>query len=162
MFKNFGISIVTALALSAPVFAQTPKDVVGAWDYVSAETVRPDGTKSPTFGPNPKGIVMFEANGHYALIVTRSGQPKFASNNRMQGTPDENKAIVEGSISHFGTYVVNEADKTITFHIQTSTFPNWDGTDQKRSFTLSGDELKYTVPAASAGGTAEVVLKRIK
>jgi hypothetical protein len=162
MFKNFGISIVTALALSAPVCAQTAKDVVGAWDYVSAETVRPDGTKSPTFGPNPKGIVMFEANGHYALIVTRSGQPKFASNNRMQGTPDENKEIVQGSISHFGTYGVNEADKTITFHIQTSTFPNWDGMDQKRPFTLSGDELKYTVPAASGGGTAEVVLKRIK
>ena len=107
-------------------------------------------------------IVMLDANGRYALIVTRSDHPKFASNNRMQGTPEENKAIVQGSISHFGTYVVNEADKTITFHIQTSTFPNWDGMDQKRPFTLSGDELKYTVPTASGGGTAEVVMKRIK
>ena len=162
MFKNFSISIVAALALSAPVCAQTARDVVGTWDYVSADTVRPDGAKSPTFGPNPKGIVVFDANGHYALIVSRSGLPKFASNNRTQGTPDENKAIVEGSISHFGRYVVNETDKTITFHIETSTFPNWDGMDQKRPFTISGDELKYTVPAASAGGKAEVVLKRIK
>jgi len=69
---------------------------------------------------------------------------------------------VQGSISHFGTFVVNEGDKTITFHIQTSTFPNWDGIDQKRPFTLSGDELKYPVPAASGGGTAEVVLMRLK
>src|SRR5262249_7837635 len=79
-----------------------------------------------------------------------------------QGTPEENKDIVQGSISHFGTYAVNEGDKTITFHIQTSTFPNWDGMAQRRPFTLSGDELKYTVPTASGGGTAEVVLKRLK
>ena len=162
MLKNFFIGIVSTIALSAPACAQSAKDVVGTWDYVSSETVRPDGARSPTFGPKPKGIVMFDANGHYALIVTRSGQPKFASNNRMQGTPEENKAIVEGSISHLGTYTVNDAEKTITFHIQTSTFPNWDGLDQKRPFTLSGDELKYTVPAASGGGTADVLLKRMK
>src|SRR5215470_8684011 len=162
MLKNFVIGIVAAMGLFGAAHAQGAKDVVCTWDYVSADTVSADGKRSPTFGPNPKGIVVFAANGHYALIVTRSGQPKFASNNRMEGTPEENKAIVQGSISHFGTYVVNEADKTITFHIQTSTFPNWDGMDQKRPFTLSGDELKYTVPAASAGGTADVVLKRIK
>ena len=70
---------------------------------------------------------------------------------------------MQGSISHFGTYAVNEAEKSITFHVQTSTFPNWDGVDQKRPFTVSGDELKYTVPVASGGGgSAEVVLKRLK
>ena len=33
---------------------------------------------------------------------------------------------------------------------------------QKRAFTVSGEELKYHVPAASAGGTADVVWKRVK
>jgi hypothetical protein len=33
---------------------------------------------------------------------------------------------------------------------------------QKRSFTVSGDELRYHVPAASAGGMADVVWKRVK
>ena len=56
---------------------------MGTWEFVSAETVAPDGKKSPTFGMNPKGIVIFEATGHSALIVTRSDAPKFASNNRM-------------------------------------------------------------------------------
>jgi hypothetical protein len=162
MLKHLVVGAVAALAFPTLALAQTAKDVVGTWDYVSAETVAPDGKRSPTFGPNPKGIVIFQADGHYALIVTRSDAPKFASNNRMQGTPEENKAIVQGSISHFGKYTVNEADKTITFQVKTSTFPNWDGIDQKRPFTLSGDELKYIVPAASGGGTAEIVLKRIK
>jgi hypothetical protein len=79
----------------------------------------------------------------------------------MEGTPEEYKAVVQGMNAHFGRYTVNETDKTITFHIETSTFPNWNGIEQKRPFTLTGDELKWTT-AASGGGTAEVVLKRAK
>ena len=88
--------------------------------------------------------------------------PKFASNNRANGTTDENKAIVTGSLTHFGTYTVNEADKSFTFHIENATFPNWDKTEQKRAFVISGDELKYTTPVASAGGTAALIWKRAK
>jgi hypothetical protein len=80
----------------------------------------------------------------------------------MAGTPEENKAVVQGSIAHFGGYSINEADKTITFQIDTSTFPNWNGVVQKRPFTLTADELKWTTPAASGGGSGEVVLKRVK
>jgi hypothetical protein len=44
-----------------------------------------------------------------------------------------------------------------------STFPNWNGLDQKRLITsLTADELKCTNPAASVGGTAELVWKRVK
>jgi hypothetical protein len=32
--------------------------------------------------------------------------------------------------------------------------------EQKRPFTLAGDELKYKVAAATGGGMAEVVLRR--
>jgi hypothetical protein len=41
-------------------------------------------------------------------------------------------------------------------------FPNWEGTEQKRPFTIKGDVLKYVVPTASTGGTAELVWKRAK
>jgi hypothetical protein len=46
--------------------------------------------------------------------------------------------------------------------IERCTFPNWDGTDQKRSVTITGDEMKYTNMAASGGGKAELVWKRAK
>jgi hypothetical protein len=55
---------------------------------------------------------------------------------------------------------VNAADQTLTFTIETSTFPNGDGTEQRRAFTVTGDALQYTVPAASGGGTATVVWRR--
>jgi hypothetical protein len=90
-------ALLLGIALSAAnANAQSAKDVVGTWAIASADTVRPDGGRAPNYGSHPKGIVMFGANGRYAFILARSGQPKFASNNRMEGTPDENKAVVQG------------------------------------------------------------------
>ncbi|MBL8485451.1 MAG: lipocalin-like domain-containing protein, partial [Rhodocyclaceae bacterium] len=46
--------------------------------------------------------------------------------------------------------------------IDGSTFPNWDGDEQKRVVTVSGDELKIINPSAAVGGTAYSVWKRAK
>ena len=105
---------------------------------------------------------MLDASGHYTLTFIGANLPKFVSNNRATGTADENKAIVGGSLAHFGTYVDNEADKSFTFRVESATFPNWDNTDQKRSFVMTGDELRYLTPFATAGGTATVTWKRVK
>src|SRR5574337_563033 len=144
--------------------AQSPlKDqIVGTWSYVSVDLVRTDGARVPLYGPNPQGQASYDANGRYILMTVRAGQPRFASNNRMEGTPEENKMAVQGSIAHFGRYAVDETHKTITFYIDTSTFPNWNGTEQKRPLTITGDELTWRTPASTGGGTAEVVLRRAK
>jgi hypothetical protein len=136
------------------------EQIVGTWKYVSVDNVRPDGTRVPLFGPEPQGRVAFDRHGNYVLITSRAGQPNFASGDRNRGTDAEYKAVVQGSIAHFGRYEVSEADKTIIFHIETSTFPNWNGIDQKRPFSITGDELKWVTPSASSGCSAEVRLKR--
>jgi hypothetical protein len=156
-----GVLVLGVVLSAGKVCAQTVKDLAGTWTLVSVITEQ-DGKKTDTFGPNPKGILMVDANGRYVIAIARAELPKFASNNRMTGTPEENKAIVGGNITHFGTLAVNGADKTIIFKIETATFPNWNGTEQKRVFAITGDELTYTVPAASGGGTATTVWKRAK
>jgi hypothetical protein len=143
------------------VFAQTAQDLVGTWTLVSAINEH-GGSKTDIYGPHPKGILTVDAHGRYVLVIARADLPKVASNNRTKATAEENKAIVQGSVAHFGSLSVNAADKTITFKIETSLFPKWDGTEQQRPFTLTGDELTYTVPSASGGGTATVVWKRAK
>jgi hypothetical protein len=142
-------------------FAQTAQDLVGTWTLVSAINEH-GGSKTDIYGPHPKGLLTVDANGRYVLVIARADLPKVASNNRTRATAEENKAIVQGSVAHFGSLSVNVADKTITFKIETSLFPKWDGTEQQRPFTLTGDELTYTVPSASGGGTATVVWKRAK
>ena len=154
-----GVVLQSGDALSQKTLAE---QFDGAWTYVKVDTVRADGSRSPMYGPNPQGLVIFDGHGHYALVNSRADLPKYGSNDRMRGTAEEYKATVQGSIAHFGTYAINEADKTINFHIDTSTFPNWNGVEQRRPFVLSGDDLKWTTPAASGGGSGEVVLKRAK
>jgi lipocalin-like protein len=159
--STLGLLFLGVALAAGDACAQTTKDFVGTWTLVSAVTEQ-GGTKTDTFGPNAKGILVVDANGRYVIAFARADLPKVASNNRTTATPEENKAIVVGSLTHFGTLSVNEADKTFTFKIETATFPNWDGTEQKRPFTITGDELKYTVAAASGGGSATVVWKRAK
>jgi Lipocalin-like domain len=46
--------------------------------------------------------------------------------------------------------------------VEASTFPNWTGTEQKRSLTITEDEMKWTVAEGSGGGKVDLVWKRIK
>jgi hypothetical protein len=60
-----------------------------------------------------------------------------------------------------GTYSISSVDKTLTFKVESSTFPNWNGTEQKRLLiTASKDELKYVTPTASSGGVGTVTWRR--
>jgi hypothetical protein len=156
----FGVFIIREEAL-----AQTTKDLVGTWTLVSI-TLERDSKKTDFYGPSPQGQVMYDADGRFSVIITRSDLPKFASDNREAGTAEENKVIVQGSLAYFGTYSVSETDKIITTHVESSTFPNWNGIDRKTSFNISGDELSTHVvsgPLTSIGtGTAYVVWKRAK
>ena len=140
------------------------EQLVGTWKFVSSHNVRNDGSRVDLYGPNPKGILIYTSDGYFALVNTRSDLPKFASNSRDRGTPEEYKAVVQGSLAYFGTYSVNEADKVITAKIEGSTFANAiGGPDQKRIITsLTADELKFTNPASTSGATLELVWKRAK
>ena len=138
------------------------EQIIGTWSAVS-QYVDQDGKKLEPFGSNPKGLVVYDSHGRFMLILQRASLPHFASSNRMTGTPEENKAIVQGSIAYFGTYVVDEAGRKINLHYDGSTFPNWDGEDQIRLVALSGDELEIISPvSAVGGGTVHLLLRRVK
>lgn len=69
--------------------------------------------------------------------------------------------MVQESIAHFGTYSVDAAGKALVLRIEGSTFPNWTGTEQRRTFALSGDELTYSTPG-SIGTPTQVTVRRAK
>lgn len=166
MRKHFGRRLSIAFAATSVLFpfgagGQALKDqIVGTWLPVS-QYVDQDGKKVEPFGPDPKGMVVYDVNGRFVLVLQRAGLPKFASNNRMTGTSDENKAIVQGSIAYFGRYSVNERERKINLHYEGSTFPNWDGNDQTRLVQIAGDDLTIISPvSAVGGGTVHLLLKR--
>jgi Lipocalin-like domain len=145
------LSSVAALGfglLPGSAFAQQKsiKDqLVGTWTVTSQEQVRKDGSKVERFGANPKGIAIFEANGIFVTILARPDLPKLASNDPMNPSPAEAKALAVGSLAYFGTYTVDEPSKTLLLKLEASTLPNQLGFEGKRVInTLTADELKYT------------------
>jgi hypothetical protein len=142
--------------------AQSASDVVGTWTLVSSVTEK-DGTKTDQFGSGAKGMLTMDADGHFMLTIIGPDLPRFVSNNRAAGTPEENKAVMSKSIAMIGTYSVNPGDRTLTFKVDSSTFPNWNGTEQKRLLASgSKDELKYVTPSTSSGGVGTVTWRRAR
>lgn len=154
-----GASEVWALEKGAGLAQQ----VQGSWILVSMYNEQ-DGKKTEQFGPNPRGSMILTPGGRFSSILMRASLPKFASNNRVKGTVEENQAIVQGSIAFFGTYkVLSDKEQTLNLHIDGGTFPNWNGQDQRRLMTVEGDELKLVNPVPSiGGGTNYIIWKRAK
>jgi hypothetical protein len=138
------------------------KQVQGTWTLVSLY-VEQDGKKIEPFGSHPRGLLILTPDGRLSHILLKESLPKFAADNRMKGTAEENQVIVQGSLAYYGSYkVVNEKEHAVKVHIEGSTFPNWEGQDQNRTWIVKGDELIITNPTASVGGVAHVIFKRAK
>jgi Lipocalin-like domain len=157
------LSTVALLAvLSSDALAQTKslrEQLVGAWTLVSYDRV--SATTKQTVA-NPKGILIFDAGGRYAMVGERGDRPKFKSAG--QATTEELAAATQDFFAaNFGTWSVSEADKTLTQHFDGALRPNNEGTDVKSSLSLSGDELKLTnVAPLPTGVSTEQVFRRSK
>jgi hypothetical protein len=134
------LSAITALGLAMlPTGAvsqqKSLKDqIVGAWVLDSVYDQGQDGKKTETWGPNVKGTVMFSPTGRFSLQLISADRSKSASNNP--------RSPVGQAIGYFGTYSVDEAKQTVTYHIERATFPQWDGLDRTATIeTITGSEL---------------------
>jgi hypothetical protein len=146
-------------SVSPAAAQQSP--LVGTWSFVSGGASAADG--SSVWGSNPKGLLIFTANGQYSSQITRSDKPKFAANSRIKGTPEENRAAVHGFIGTFGTYSTDAAGKNFTVKFTGSSYANNEGVEQTRPFVIEGDELRITNPSPTVGGPASQLLyRRIK
>jgi lipocalin-like protein len=169
MNRTSTVAIVALCLGGAAALAQQPattlkQQLVGTWTFVRTEASLPDGTKSLPFGSNPKGVNTFTEDGHFTQIQIADGIPKVASNSRVTGTAEENKAVVQGSLALFGTYTVDETNKMIIYKVESSTFPNWVGLEQKRPIdSLTADELRHSNLGGSIAGASTVnIWKRAK
>lgn len=139
-------------------FGQAAKELVGTWSFVAVNVI--DGEKKfEPFGPNVRGLLVLDGK-RFSIIVMRDQLPKISTNNRMTATAQENQSIVQGSLAYFGSYTVDEAGKAIAMKVDASSYPNWTGTEQKRMYQLSGNDLVLTNPAGSVGGIATIRLRR--
>ena len=156
------LSLIAALLTGCLIAtAQTPS-IVGTWVLAGADKLLPNGTRVPDYGPNPHGLVVFTADGYYSVQIYRAEQVKFSSGDKLKGTPEEYRNASLSSSVHFGRYTVDAAKGTITFHVDRSSFPNWDDSVQVRSYEIKGDELSWKVAPRPDGSIPITVLRRAR
>lgn len=148
MPKRFSRPLVVAalfgsLVANSQSVPTAPNQVQGTWRLVSA-VIDPDGRKVPAYGARPNGLLIFTPDLHYSVVITSADTPRFASNERGQGTDAENRRAMSSSIGFFGTYTVDENGAFSGNRVAAATFPNWVGsvrTTKELRLVVSGDRL---------------------
>ena len=163
-----GLSAVAAglVLLSNSVVAQQKslKDqLVGSWTLVSTEVTQTDGKKRQDFGANPRGILILDAGGRYALVQGRADRPKFktSGNARLDTPAAEFGEAARAFVANFGTWSIDEANKTLIRRFEAALVPNAEGTETKASVSLTGEDLKLT-GTDRIGQRFEAVYRRTK
>ena len=163
----FTLSAIAALGLAllpSIIAAQQrtlKEQLVGTWAFVSCDSTTATGAKVPLCAAPADGILTLDASGWSTSVITPRGRAKFATPDRAAASADQVKAAALNVTANFGTWSVNEGDKTITRHYVGALTPNNDGLDVKYSVSLAGDELKL-VTTQAAGGRGETTYRRVR
>jgi hypothetical protein len=135
---KFNCLVVLVLFLIAvpPCFADDRAPIVGIWRLVSLEREYQDqatGEREYPMGKTPAGYILFLPEGRMAVVITGEG--------RKAPTTDQDRAgLFNSLVAYSGMYRV-EGDKWITT-VDVSANPAWVGTEQTRSFRVTGDRLQ--------------------
>jgi hypothetical protein len=105
------------------------QQLAGAWEVVSLGN--PEGAVAKVVGTNPKGYLGLSGSGKFVFVLRNPNRAK-------------NAGRADGMAAAFGSWSVNEADKTLTLHIDGAMDSSAEGTDAKSTISLNGDELRAT------------------
>jgi hypothetical protein len=140
--------------------------MIGAWQLESRTVRQANGEvlADPVLGKEPIGRLFYDRSGQMMLQMMRQGRAQPIS---VPANPEQakNPRIVLGYDAYFGTFDVNEAEGTVTHHVQGSLFPEDLGDDFKRFFRIEGDTFTLSFTSKSPDGidvTRTLVFRRPK
>ena len=166
LFHRRALVALAAAMPAAAACATTTADaaapsLAGSWTLVAADRQLPDGSVERDYGAAPRGRLMIDEVGRYALQIFRAERPNFVAGSKAGGTDAEMRAAVLGSSTHYGSLAVDWAAMTLRFAIEDASFPNWRGQVQTRSFSLRDDVLSWKVPPRPDGAVPISVWRRL-
>jgi len=156
---TFATSAVLAAGDTYASMQKSPLE--GTWVLVAADKILPTGERTRDYGESPKGRLIVDAQGRYSLQIFKSERLRFASGEKAQGSADEYASASLGCSTHYGIVIADAEQHILTFKIEDASFPNWEGTSQKREYTLKDGVLTYRVPPRADGTIPISVWKRL-
>ena len=132
--------------------------LVGRWRLVSWSTGTADGAVAYPFGERAEGSLVYTPRGWMTVTLAKADRASLSTDDLVGGSNAERAVAYSSYVAYCGTYEV-EGD-VVTHRVQMSLFPNWVGSEQKREFELSGDELVVRGPPVEIGG--ELVVSELR
>jgi hypothetical protein len=162
--RKHALSALGAFGLSAfatvESTAAAESAVVGAWKLESFDILEKGGKRSPRYGADPVGYLMYSASGRVSAILSARDRHKLVP---PPATISESDLACIESIRPFlayaGTYRIRG---NRVFHtVETSVFTNLVGTTLEREFSIAGDILTIrTLPPEIWGSGNELTWRR--
>ena len=162
-----GKTLVMLLLLAIP-FAQAQDEsvqdksqinpLVGTWRLVRYVDTPKGGEPIYVFGESPIGQFIFTEDGYMSVHVMHNPP----NPNDAVVDPDPDACIPSWYCGYFGTYTVDTKEHYWVTHVLGGNIVAYIGTDQKRIFTIEGDQLviSETYLSGDVPVTAERVLVR--
>jgi len=119
----FGLALVAGSAVGQE--KSLKEQIVGTWILVSTETMTQSGKRYP-YGADPRGILILDAIGRYAVVQGRVDRPKLKSAVRRDVTKQEFGAAALDFAANFGTWAVT-VDKALALRVEGALNPNLEG-----------------------------------
>jgi Lipocalin-like domain len=148
------LSATALVLISTGVVAQQKslkEQIQGPWSLASCNSTNEKGEKTINCASNnPRGILILAGNGNYASTTVAGGRKN---------------ADAPGVTANFGTWSVNEADKTLTLHPVGAREPAIEGKDFKMNISLNEGELRTTGDLKTLGlqgGRLDATYRRFK
>ncbi|MEO1191351.1 MAG: lipocalin-like domain-containing protein [Pseudomonadota bacterium] len=121
---------------------KTARALLGTWSLVTWYNQTADGQKTYPLGRDAGGYISYTADGFVFVQVAASHRALYAVNNPLEGTTAEDSAAMKSLISYAGTYTVS--GNHVIHRVTEASFPNWVGTEQVRTFDITGDRLRLS------------------
>lgn len=137
----------------------TTNPLVGTWELKQYVDSPEGGSPVYPFGDPPIGLFVFTPEGHVSISLMRN-PPSVGT---ASSDPHPYSCIPAWYCSYFGTYKYDPAGPSWTTHVIGGNIPKYLGTDQRRTFQITGDVLTISGTYSANGTTfhAKRVLRRI-
>ena len=159
-FRCFAAAVFAAIyLLGTPTYAQSLKEqLVGTWKLVSSTRYVGSAAQPWLFGTNSMGILMYTADGYMCGNLMNLDRSNFPSADIRSGTASDKATAFDTFFAYCGRYEVNEAERFVVHKVESSLFPNWTGSSQKRFVELNGNRLALKTPPILAEGNEVIAV----
>lgn len=146
------------------------RNLLGVWELVSLQDLRPNGEVLDWMGKKPTGMLIYSPDGRMTIQIMRDPRPISAGpiwssdGHRLlpSAAANEIRDAYSGYYAYFGTWDVDDRAHTVTHHVHASLRSAEVDSKYVRPYELSANQLlfRYSVSAPDGEKRTRVLIWR--